>query len=47
MKRTLIDFPHELAGLPLFGFGWLLIGWLAWSLGWALFTYRRLSLIPI
>jgi phosphatidylglycerol:prolipoprotein diacylglycerol transferase len=41
MKRTLIDFPHELAGLPLFGFGWLLIGWLAWSLGWALFTYRR------
>lgn len=26
MRRTLLVIPHEVAGLPVFGFGWLLIG---------------------
>lgn len=26
MRRTLLLIPHEIAGLPVFGFGWLLIG---------------------
>jgi phosphatidylglycerol:prolipoprotein diacylglycerol transferase len=27
MRSTLLVIPHELAGIPVFGFGWLLIGW--------------------
>ena len=27
MQQTLIDIPHEIAGLPLFGFSWALIFW--------------------
>ena len=27
MQQTLINIPHEIAGLPLFGFGWALICW--------------------
>ncbi len=27
MQQTLINIPHEFAGLPLFGFGWALIVW--------------------
>ena len=41
MKQTLVHFPHELAGLPLFGFGWILIAWLSWSVIWAILTWKR------
>ena len=41
MKQTLIDFPHEIAGLPLFGLGWLLIGWILWCLIWGAYEWKR------
>jgi phosphatidylglycerol:prolipoprotein diacylglycerol transferase len=41
MKQTLIDFPHEIAGLPLFGLGWLLIGWILWCLVWGAYEWKR------
>ncbi len=41
MKQTLIHFPHELLGLPLFGFGWILIAWLTWCVIWAILTWKR------
>ena len=28
MRSTLFVIPHELAGIPLFGFGWLLLAWI-------------------
>jgi phosphatidylglycerol:prolipoprotein diacylglycerol transferase len=44
VRRTLFYLPHEIAGLPLFGWGWMLILWLAisgamlvwtaWRRGW-------------
>lgn len=46
MRRTLILIPHEIAGLPVFGFGWLLIGiavLLAVRLAWAWRTGRPLG----
>lgn len=41
MKQTLIDFPHEIAGLPLFGIGWLLICWILWCLIWGAYEWKR------
>lgn len=41
MKQTLINFPHEILGLPLFGVGWLLIAWLTWCLIWAILVWKR------
>jgi len=48
MKQTLVHFPHELLGLPLFGFGWILIAWLTWCVIWAILTWKRhASLAPL
>ena len=35
MRQTLFYVPHEIAGLPVFGWGWILIGWLLFS-AWTL-----------
>ncbi len=32
MRQTLFYFPHEVAGLPLFGAGWMLIAWSLFAL---------------
>lgn len=40
MRRTLFYIPHEIFGLPVFGVGWVLIGWLIVS-GWMLFRSVR------
>ena len=34
MQQPLIHIPNEFAGLPLFGFGWSLIGWCIFGGGW-------------
>ena len=41
MKQTLVDLPHEMLGLPLFGVGWLLIAWLTWCVIWAILVWKR------
>ncbi len=34
MRSTLFFIPHELFGVPLFGFGWLLAGWVLVAILW-------------
>jgi phosphatidylglycerol:prolipoprotein diacylglycerol transferase len=41
VRRTLFYLPHEIAGLPLFGWGWMLILWLAVSGVTLFWTARR------
>ena len=41
MKQTLVNFPHEILGLPLFGVGWLLVAWLTWCLIWAILVWKQ------
>ena len=45
MRRTLILIPHEIAGLPVFGFGWLLI---LLAIGWVVRVAlsRRSGTVP-
>ena len=33
MRQTLFFVPHAVAGVPMFGVGWLLIGWLVITAG--------------
>lgn len=42
MQQTLLYIPHEINGLPVFGFGWLLIAWAIGSvglMGWLIYRY--------
>lgn len=41
MQQTLIDIPHEIAGLPLFGFGWALICWAIFGGVWLTRFYMQ------
>ncbi len=40
MRQTLFYVPHDLAGVPVFGVGWVLLFWLAFS-GWTIYRDRR------
>jgi phosphatidylglycerol:prolipoprotein diacylglycerol transferase len=41
MRTTLLVIPHELAGIPVFGFGWLLIAWVLICAAMLAFLIRR------
>ena len=41
MQQTLIDIPHEIAGLPLFGSGWALIFWAIFGGVWLTRFYMQ------
>lgn len=43
MRSTLFHIPSELAGLPVFGFGWLLALWALVSVVWVGWSVRRLG----
>ena len=55
MRRTLFYIPHEIAGLPVFGWGWALMIWLiisgggllwsVWRRGWNRETRGQLPMI--
>ncbi len=54
MRSTLFFIPHELAGIPLFGFGWLLgclvvaaLVWVGWSLSRKLPASELLAALPV
>lgn len=54
MRSTLFFIPHELAGVPLFGFGWLLgclvlaaVVWVVWSLARKQPTAELLAALPV
>jgi phosphatidylglycerol:prolipoprotein diacylglycerol transferase len=40
VRQTLFYVPHEIAGLPVFGWGWVLICWIVFS-GWTLYRDHR------
>ncbi|MGE3776233.1 MAG: prolipoprotein diacylglyceryl transferase, partial [Pirellulaceae bacterium] len=41
MQQTLFFIPHELGGIPVFGWGWLLAGWWLGSAVWLIWTLSR------
>lgn len=41
MRSTLFHIPAELAGIPVFGFGWLLAAWAVVAAIWLGLTFRR------
>ena len=54
MRQTLFYIPHELLGLPVFGFGWLLMAWVLFTaifFGWLVsrrrFDNEARGLLPI
>ena len=41
MQQTLITLPHEIAGLSIFGFGWVLICWAIFGGVWLTHFYMQ------
>ncbi|MCC6507888.1 MAG: prolipoprotein diacylglyceryl transferase [Pirellulaceae bacterium] len=41
MRSTLFYIPHEILGLPLLGFGWLLLALILGCIGWLVLLYRQ------
>ncbi|MEZ6111535.1 MAG: prolipoprotein diacylglyceryl transferase [Pirellulaceae bacterium] len=41
MRQTFFYIPHEIAGVSVFGFGWMLLAWCLFSVGLLLWMIRR------
>ncbi len=41
MRTTLFHIPAQIAGVPVFGFGWLLLFWIALAVGLSVWLFRR------
>ena len=41
MRSTLFHIPAEFAGVPIFGFGWLLLVWALTCIGFSIWLLRR------
>lgn len=41
MCQTLLFIPHEVLGIPVFGFGWFLLAWGVISIGWVTWAVRK------
>ena len=53
MRQTLFHIPQEIARVPVFGWGWLLLAWTLFVAGWLLWlivrrrsTQQALGLLP-
>ena len=41
MRQTLFFVPHEILGIQLFGFGWLLVLWIIFAIAWLTWLVRK------